>query len=99
MSTLLQLWREVCERSPALVNPDGKHLIVRASDCLLLGCEIERIAEKCTPDESLVWMLTAQAERTLAEKNSNMGYRDACMEVIREVLSEFMLHTLENQNA
>ncbi|VVE76532.1 hypothetical protein PCA31118_05231 [Pandoraea captiosa] len=42
MSTLLNLWREVCERSPALVNPQGKHLIVSESDCALLGCEIER---------------------------------------------------------
>ncbi|ALS63593.1 hypothetical protein [Pandoraea apista] len=46
MNTLLQLWREVCERSPGLVNPDGKHLIVSESDCLLLGCEIERT---CAP--------------------------------------------------
>lgn len=42
MSDLLQLWREVCERSPALVNPQGKHLIVSESDCVLLGCEIKR---------------------------------------------------------
>lgn len=99
MSTLLNLWREVCERSPALVNPQGKHLIVSESDCALLGSEMERMAKKCAPDEDLVWMLTAQAERILNEKNSNMGYRNACMETIREVLSEFMLYTLENQNA
>lgn len=98
MNSLQQLWREVCDRSPALVNPQGKHLIVSESDCALLGSEIERITAKCTPDEDVVWMLTAQAERILNEKNPNMGYRAACMESIREVLSEFMLHMLENQN-
>lgn len=44
MSTLLQLWREVCGRSPALVNQEGKHLIVSESDCALLGSELERAA-------------------------------------------------------
>lgn len=97
MSTLLQLWREVCGRSPALVNQEGKHLIVGEADLLLLGNEMERLAKKCVPDEDLVWMLAAQAERMLAEKSGSMGYRAACNEVIREVLTEFMLENAGEQ--
>lgn len=49
MTYLLQLWCEVCERSPALVNPQGKHLIFSESDCALLGCEIERACMPYAP--------------------------------------------------
>lgn len=49
MSTLLQLWREVCGRSPALVNPQGKHLIVGEADLILLGSEIERAMLAAAP--------------------------------------------------
>ena len=99
MSSLLQLWREITDRSPGVIEPGKTFLKISGADVMLLGGEIERITEKCTPDEDVVWMLTAQAERILNEKNPNMGYRAACMESIREVLSEFMLHMLENKNA
>lgn len=64
MSTLMQLWREVCERSPALVNPQGKHLIFSESDCALLGCEIERACMPSAP-QSVVETLASPDLKTV----------------------------------